>query len=113
MGAPRFWRGPPLEFVPKLAPYGLLHLEGDDFRVPYRQRLDRHALRIVASLADVARRHPGQRLVLCCYEDVWAGQHCHRTDFAAWAEERFGLVVPELPASHHDSGGGVGVEQPL
>jgi hypothetical protein len=99
IGTPKFWgRRPPLEDARVLAPWGLFELEGDEFDRRYRQRLDGIADRVVVTLAAIAAQHPGERLVLCCFEDVWAGQHCHRRTFAAWWEERFGVAVPEVVA---------------
>jgi hypothetical protein len=97
VGLPRFWGSrPQLEDARVAAPWGLLNLEGDEFDRRYLARLDARADRIVATLADIAQRHPGERLVLLCFEDVHAGQHCHRRTFAEWWEQRFGVAVPEL-----------------
>jgi rubrerythrin len=45
---------------------------------------------------DVSARHGGERLVLLCFEDVLAGESCHRRTFAQWWEEQTGQEVPEL-----------------
>ena len=94
IGEPKNWTGPPLERCRSITPYGLFHLEGEAFTVPYLQRLDRRSGAVVSELAAIARRHPGQPLVLLCFERDRAD--CHRGDFARWAKERFGLVVDEL-----------------
>lgn len=99
VGYPRFWRrtNPRLISVPQLAPHGLMDLGGNAFRAAYRQRLDDQAEEVIRVLADIVRQHPGEQLCIMCFEDVFAGEQCHRRDFADWAAERFGLEVPELP----------------
>jgi hypothetical protein len=62
----------------------------------YQDRLEEKTDQFVAALADVARQHPAERLCVLCFEDVLAGQDCHRRWFAEWFERRFGVVVPEL-----------------
>jgi hypothetical protein len=97
VGQPRFWRGPALVDGRVLAPFGLLdpHLLVDESQRLYRQRLDIRADRIVATLARIATQHPGEPLVLLCFERV-PGEECHRRWFAEWFEDRFGVVVPEV-----------------
>jgi hypothetical protein len=99
VGAPKFWRRSAPADGRLLAPWGLLDpdMPTDECQRRYRQRLDAKSERIVALLARLARRH-GQRLVLLCFEDVWAGQVCHRRWFAEWFEQRHGIVLPELEA---------------
>jgi hypothetical protein len=63
------------------------------------RRLDTHAETIVEHLAAIGRRHPGEQLVVLCFENVDAGADCHRRWLAEWLEERYGVVVPELEAS--------------
>jgi hypothetical protein len=98
VGRPRFWRGPQLVDGRVLAPYGLLGkgLSDAECRERYWARLDDRADLVVQGLADIVRQHPGQTLVLCCFEDVTKGQECHRRWFATWAERRLGIVVPEV-----------------
>jgi hypothetical protein len=98
IGAPKFWRGAQLVDGRLLAPWGLLDrsIPTDECRRRYVARLDARAVRVVALLARIARQHPGQRLMLLCFERV-PEQECHRRWFASWFEQRFGLVVPELP----------------
>jgi hypothetical protein len=100
VGAPRFWRHGAMPHLREITPYGVFGkgLGHAAARAAYRTRLDQHADAIVASLADLARRHPSQALCVLCFEDVHAGEQCHRRWFASWFEERHGLVVPELPA---------------
>jgi hypothetical protein len=100
VGTPRF----PLryeldEFVRQLAPWGLFgkELSDDEFTVLYRERLEKIGVDVLrAEFEAIAARNDGKRLVLLCFEDVLAGQPCHRRTFAAWWAERTGQVVPEL-----------------
>ncbi len=36
-------------------------------------------------------------VVLLCYEDLTAGEACHRTILGEWLKRTAGIVVPELP----------------
>jgi hypothetical protein len=98
VGAPKFWRGPDLVDGRITAPYGLLseELPTDEARRRYRQRLDDRADCVVATLASIATRHPDQTLCLLCYEDVHAGEECHRRWLAEWLDDRYGIEVPEV-----------------
>jgi len=83
-------------YVRELAPAGLFHLGGDEFADRYVARLDKiGADTIAARLADVyaQERKP---LALMCFENVHAGQLCHRRLWASWWQERTGQTVPEL-----------------
>ena len=72
----------------------------EQFRRAYRHHLYRvTAERIAQALEEIASRHPGRRLVLLCFENVWAGEACHRRYFAEWWLEQTGIVVPELRGS--------------
>jgi hypothetical protein len=73
-------------------------LDADEARELYRQRLDRHAESVISNLARLARQHPDQALCVLCFEDVLAGQPCHRRWFAEWFEERYRITVAELSA---------------
>jgi hypothetical protein len=101
VGYPKFWRHGPLLDATGITPYGVFGkgLDNDTARAAYRERLDRHAGANLAGLGDIARRHRGQPLVVLCFEDVHAGQVCHRRWFAEWFEERYGIAVAELPAT--------------
>ncbi len=101
VGYPRFWRHGPLWHATEITPYGVFGkgLDHDTARASYRRRLDRHAGAILVGLSQVARRHPGEPLVVLCFEDVHAGEVCHRRWFAEWFEERYGVAVAELPAA--------------
>jgi hypothetical protein len=98
VGTPRFWRHGPLVFIKELAPFGIFGqgLPVDVARTRYRDRLEAKADQFVAALADVARQHRGERLCVLCFEDVHAGQDCHRRWFAEWFQQRFGMEVPEV-----------------
>jgi hypothetical protein len=98
VGEPKFWRHGPLVFVRQLAPWGLLSrsMSDADAQRIYVERLDRDANTIVAALAEIARQHPDRPLVVLCFEDVHAGQVCHRRWFADWFRDRYGTDVSEL-----------------
>jgi hypothetical protein len=102
VGAPKFWRGRKLVDGRVAAPWGLIESAGkaalsiDERRERYEQRLDEKGDEVVALLARIAVEHPGEQLCLCCFEDVHAGQECHRRWLAEWLEDRFGIDVPEL-----------------
>jgi hypothetical protein len=55
--------------------------------------------RIGAVLGKIGDEEGGEALALLCFEDVHAGQVCHRRMFAAWWEQRTGQEVPELQFS--------------
>jgi hypothetical protein len=107
VGWPRFWRHGPMWHNRDITPYGVFgqHLGEDEARTAYLKRLDRHAEAVVNGLAEVARQHPGEALVVMCFEDVHAGEVCHRRWFAEWFGRRFGIEVPELPARPASRGG--------
>lgn len=103
VGAPRFWRWGDLAFVSEIAPYGVfrnprLH-STEAQRMAYADRLTTHQQMLIAKLADLAREHPDQTLCILCYEDVHAGEECHRRWFADWMETRFGILIPEVEAN--------------
>jgi hypothetical protein len=100
VGQPKFWRRAQPADGRLLAPWGLLDpsIPTDECRRRYGEMLDGKADRIIALLARLARAHPNQRLVLLCFENVHAGQECHRRWFAAWFEEHYGIAIPELEA---------------
>jgi hypothetical protein len=69
------------------------------FEVAMRGQLDRElgdqALEVLRGYDEA---HGTNGLVLLCFEDLRKpGVWCHRQIVAAWIEERFGMVVPELP----------------
>jgi hypothetical protein len=98
VGAPKFWGNRrQLADLRVVAPYGLMDpaIPTDECRQRYLARLEPRAGRIVADLARIARQHPGEQLVLLCFEDV-SKDECHRTWLAEWLEEHYGIEVPEL-----------------
>jgi Protein of unknown function, DUF488 len=89
VGVPRFIRGAGgLPALRELTPYGLLHFQDrDEFRRPYRDRLEHHGVaRIRAELDNLQAAAQGTPIVLCCFESDRAD--CHRGDFADWWHER-------------------------
>jgi hypothetical protein len=85
--------------IHRIAPWGLMKLDGERFVAAYRERLDRLD---VAALAErfeaISAAEGGRPPVLLCFEDVHAGQLCHRRVFAEYWHERTGQAVPEIPA---------------
>jgi hypothetical protein len=87
------------EEVRDLMPRGLFgkDLSETEFTARYRGRLDKIGVdRLRRQFDAISRRHGGERLICLCYEDVHAGQFCHRRIFADWWQERTGQVVPEV-----------------
>ena len=83
--------------VGMLAPYGLRELEGEVFELAYRERLDHFGAPAIAGvLAAFVAAYQAPGLVLLCFENVLAGEACHRRTFAEWWEEQTGQLVPEL-----------------
>ena len=52
--------------------------------------------KVYAMLEEVWRTNGEKDLVLLCYEDVNAGQFCHRRVLAEWLESHTGEMIPEL-----------------
>jgi hypothetical protein len=100
VGYPRFWGSrPKLVDFRLVAPYGLMgkDLPTDECHRRYVERLDDLGDQVVATLAGIARDTPaGVTLVLLCFEDVLAGEQCHRRWLAEWLELHHGLVVSEV-----------------
>lgn len=99
LGRPKFPIGYELtEEVGALKPFGLLDLKDDaEFTASFRERLEKvGTAKLWRVFHAISRKHDGARLVLLCFEDVLAGQFCHRRVFADWWRERTGQAVPEL-----------------
>jgi hypothetical protein len=80
-----------------LAPRGLAGFEGEQFDSAYRRQLDHYGPAAIGDvLAGFVRGHRAPGAVVLCFEDVFAGETCHRRTFAAWWEDRTGMAVPEL-----------------
>ena len=100
LGRPKF----PIDYelheqVRELMPRGLFGkgLSDDEFTRLYRERLDRLDLDALRAQFDaISKRHDNARVVLLCFEDVLAGQLCHRRVWADWFHERTGQRVPEV-----------------
>jgi len=100
IGRPRFPISYELtEEVGPLKPWGLFgkDLSDDEFGPAYRERLEKVGIdKLQRVFQAISRKCDGRRLVLLCFEDVLAGQSCHRRAFADWWTERTGHLVPEL-----------------
>jgi hypothetical protein len=99
IGRPRFSLEYELrEQVSELMPVGLLgKMSDDEFTSRYRERLARLDLDALRAKFDaIQKRHDGKRVVLLCFEDVRAGEFCHRRVFADFWLERTGELVPEV-----------------
>lgn len=110
VGKPRFMpEAGEWAFLSCLAPYGLLKVDDrDQFAEQYRLRLAKHGLEAI----DYALRSlhecqtPGswqatppedrKPLALLCYEDLDAGEWCHRRLFAEWWQEQTGQAIEDL-----------------
>jgi hypothetical protein len=98
LGTPRFMpESEGFPYVRQLAPAGLWGIDDRaEFARRYRARLDAIGVEaIYGKLAEVAGRFPGEPLALLCFEDVDAGQPCHRRLFAAWWLERTTQTIEE------------------
>lgn len=91
----------------RLAPWGLLDVKDPyEFSRRYIERLDRLDLdALVQTFEAISTQHGGQRLVLLCFEDVHAGQLCHRRLAAERLERKLGITVPEIEPGHQNQGG--------
>jgi len=70
------------------------------FEAAYLAELEEAGVeKIGAMLRKISDEEGGKPLVLLCWEDVHAGQLCHRRMFAAWWTEQTGQQVPELQNS--------------
>jgi hypothetical protein len=107
LGAPKFDLGYELAGeIPELAPSRrIFGLPWEHFEPAYLEQLEhvdwpdieRRLGAIVAS-----RGAPGG--VMLCFENVLAGEHCHRRLVAEWIEDQTGLVVPELSRADESPG---------
>lgn len=88
--------------VNAIAPYGVFNvrppLSPPEFKARYLERLDGKADEIDSTLSTLASAHPGETLVILCWCEVTdrATSECHRHQFAGWAENRYGILVPDL-----------------
>jgi hypothetical protein len=93
-----------------LAPYGIVGKTDSqvDFEDLYRARLDKKGVEFIhETLLNIwSAQNPGswsdtpleerKPLVLLCFEDLDAGEWCHRRMFAAWYELKTTQVIPDL-----------------
>ena len=73
-------------------------LESDaEFEAAYLREMEAAgAEKIAAMLSKISAEEGGADLCLLCYEDVHAGQVCHRRMFADWWMRKAGQEVEEL-----------------
>jgi len=98
VGRPRFFKHA-MEVAEILAPWGILGTTDDKeaYRRLYLARMDDHREEVIQTILDIQRRHPGQRVVILCYENIRKpGQWCHRRIFAEWWLKNTGETVDEL-----------------
>lgn len=105
-GVPRFRVAYRYRRLLDLYPDGwMFSIEDDErFERVYVAKLERLGVdRIMEGLRKISDEEGGADLVLLCFEDVLAGESCHRRMFAAWWTAQTGQVVEELSAvgSHH------------
>lgn len=86
-------------FLKVLAPdRDVFNLAGEDFIAAYRAQLDRTGVDAIGeALEAMAAKEGTGRLALLCFEDVHAGQLCHRRVLADWLAEHGWDAIPELP----------------
>lgn len=96
LGTPRYLPiGRTFPAITQLMPYGLLKLAGPEFDGAYVKRLEKvgvDGLRARFSEVYALRELP---LLLLCFENVHAGQGCHRRVFADWWHGRTGEPIRE------------------
>ena len=68
-----------------------------EFTTAYFVRLDGIGAKRIGTRLQLLQRTASTAAVLLCFEDL-VKSWCHRRVFAAWAESRLGLVVPEWAA---------------
>ncbi len=87
------------EEIRELMPRGLFgkELSEAEFTGRYRQRLDQLDLDALRAQFDaISKRNGHKRVVLLCFEDVHAGEFCHRRVFADWFQESTGQSVRDV-----------------
>ena len=100
IGTPRYWpEAKELPAIRELMPLGLLDagLTEHEFTRRYLERLDKIGPeRVVTRLQEIADEHSWRPLALVCFEDVTAGETCHRLLAAKWISGHIGSEVPEV-----------------
>jgi hypothetical protein len=70
----------------------------------YRRQLDEvKEGAIETALLALGEKHPGETLVLLCYEVLGGKSYCHRRWLAGWLIDRFRVDVPELGKHKKDA----------
>jgi hypothetical protein len=77
------------------APKGEQAAHFDDWYVGKLENLG--VVVVGAKLEGISAQNDGADLVLLCFEDVHAGEPCHRRTFGDWWFMRTGEMVEELP----------------
>ena len=100
IGNPKFWRWNALTQAKVFYPYATFKKHGDKTMeqksVIYQKSLDAYAPMIEKMLDSFCAIAGDKPLVLMCYEDVLAGEICHRLWLAEWFKTRYNIDVPEL-----------------
>jgi hypothetical protein len=103
-GMPRGWKHGELIRASAITPSKRVafgKMPESEAHVEFVGQLQQRSMETVLFLGEVARRFPGQRLVVLCFENVIAGEVCHRRWFADWMEAEYGMTVPELAYEGH------------
>lgn len=100
IGNPKFWRCNPLTQAKVFYPYATFKKHADKSMAQksqiYQKSLDVYASQIEKMLDNFTAIYGDKPLVLMCYEDVQAGEICHRRWLAEWFKTRYNIDVPEL-----------------
>jgi hypothetical protein len=84
--------------VHELMPYGLLKrppLAQDEFESRFIARLDKAGVETIQARLDEIYEEYARPLALLCFEDLSAGEFCHRRMFADWWFHHTGQEVNE------------------
>lgn len=99
VGNPKYWRGPVMNQIRRLTPFGLLgEISKEVYESRYIARLEKAGVPALRErFRQLSAAHGGKPLVFLCYEDLSkSGKWCHRSMFARWWTEQTGVEVVEL-----------------
>jgi hypothetical protein len=103
IGTPKFWRWGSLTQAKVFYPYATFKKHTDKTWTQkaniYCDSLDAYASQIEKMLDSFTAIAGDKPLVLMCYEDVHAGEVCHRRWLAEWFRTRYNVDVPEISMS--------------